>query len=728
MRLIATGDGAPPTIDEAEVARALGVLVAPGDAFEVRALPSRWAGFFLGGEDPGPALGFIRSVGDGFGVYYTLNPVSPELAAGAAGNPKVFATNAGVTHRRWLLVDVDYSCKGHKGGTSAEEKALALEVMDGIKAELHEEWGWPAPVTIDSGNGYHCLYRIDLPNDEESLELVGGVLRALESRHNRDGAKVDQTVKNAARIAGLPGTWNRKGENTPDRPWRMRRLLHVPDPIGVVTAEQLAEVADSAPKPERPALAPLQLPASAPGSSNVEAYALSVLEGELRAAASALPGERHEMLFKAAARCGDYIHTQAFTYNEAFSGLMEAARQCGLDQDPGEDVEKTIRDGLAKGMSNPQEVPDRPLAPQPRLKLDAPIAPERIVSSAPLRIEGVDPGEDPTIPTDLIDPKEVKWLYPGRIASGMLTLFAGAGSQGKSTVAYDLAARITNGEEWPEAQGECAEVGNVLLVNSEDSAAHIIVPRLIAAGANRSRCRVLKTQYRDRFTLTDVVTLDSAFCWMQGVSMVVIDPAPAYLGKANENSNSEVQQSLRMLHAWAEQRDVAVVLVTHINKGPASGKASAVSRIMGSAAWVNSVRQAHIFVADPDDHRASIWIPVKSNIAAKPNALHYRIVDSPAGAKVDWLGLSDLSADEAMEGEKKPRGEAAAEWLKQYLSKDGGRPAHAKQVIEDGKKAGFGRDSVYKAADSLGLKREKRAGVAGAIWYWSLTQTDEPDF
>ena len=91
-----------------------------------------------------------------------------------------------------------------------------------------KEQGWPEPVVGDSGNGAHLLYRVDLPNDRESMELVKGVLEALSFKFSDETVAVDTTTCNAARIWKLYGTTARKGDNTEERPHRVSRLLKVP--------------------------------------------------------------------------------------------------------------------------------------------------------------------------------------------------------------------------------------------------------------------------------------------------------------------------------------------------------------------------------------------------------------------------------------------------------------------------------------------------------------------
>ena len=53
---------------------------------------------------------------------------------------------------------------------------------------------------------------------------------------------VDTANFNAARIWKLYGTVSRKGDNTPERPYRRSRILSAPDELKVVTVEQLRDL------------------------------------------------------------------------------------------------------------------------------------------------------------------------------------------------------------------------------------------------------------------------------------------------------------------------------------------------------------------------------------------------------------------------------------------------------------------------------------------------------
>ena len=90
-----------------------------------------------------------------------------------------------------------------------------------------------------SGNGIHLLYRLHLSNDDTNRDLVKGALAGLAQRFDNDSVKLDQSVFNTGRIVKLPGTVANKGDNMPGTPWRVSRILHTPDALGIVSPEQL---------------------------------------------------------------------------------------------------------------------------------------------------------------------------------------------------------------------------------------------------------------------------------------------------------------------------------------------------------------------------------------------------------------------------------------------------------------------------------------------------------
>lgn len=246
----------------AEIRAALAVLAEPGQVVELRAPGIKGkgkrtdSGYFDNLDTLAIEAARLDNMQGVHGVYVTLNPIVPDLLARAANRVEPWAqettADTDVTRRRWLPIDTDPVRKAGISSTD-DEHAAALERAASIRAWLAAR-GWREPVTADSGNGSHLLYRIDLPNDAASTDLAQRCLAALASQFDDERVKVDRTVYNAARIWKLYGTTARKGDNTASRPHRRARLLDVPAQMEVVTVDQLRDLAALAPAAAKPSV------------------------------------------------------------------------------------------------------------------------------------------------------------------------------------------------------------------------------------------------------------------------------------------------------------------------------------------------------------------------------------------------------------------------------------------------------------------------------------------
>ncbi|MBX3364030.1 MAG: AAA family ATPase [Phycisphaeraceae bacterium] len=81
-----------------------------------------------------------------------------------------------------------------------------------------------------------------------------------------------------------------------------------------------------------------------------------------------------------------------------------------------------------------------------------------------------------------IEPREVRWLWPGRVPLGRISLLVGRPGEGKSFLTTALAAHVSTGRTWPDASA--CPAGSVILVSAEDDPHDTIRPRLDAHGAD----------------------------------------------------------------------------------------------------------------------------------------------------------------------------------------------------------------------------------------------------
>jgi len=243
-------------------------VVRPGEVHEVRAPktrkgPRRWFGVVSGYFDDGEEFVDALDGADGRdaeGVYLTLNPVNPALKARAAnrlqdGRP-VTTQDTDVLRRSNLLVDIDPARPSGISATDGEQ-AAALATRDAIAAWL-EDMGWPRPkLVMATGNGGGLVYAIDLANDAAATSLVERVLKGLAAVFDTPAVTVDTGTYNAARIFKVAGTVAAKGDDVPDRPWRLAtaEVLDGSLPVPVELLEAVAayaEEAEAQPTPIRP--------------------------------------------------------------------------------------------------------------------------------------------------------------------------------------------------------------------------------------------------------------------------------------------------------------------------------------------------------------------------------------------------------------------------------------------------------------------------------------------
>ena len=251
---------AGPQFDRAEILRTWHLFRQPGEVLEMR-IPKAGryktvSGYF---NEPGAlADAVIGLADDGFaGIYFTINPVKPDLLARAKNRYLKYAetatSDADTAALHWLPIDFDAKRPAGISSTD-EEHAAAISKAREVRQRLIDGLGWPADAFIlaDSGNGAHLNVRIDLPNSPESVILVRGCLEALDFLFSDDKIHVDVTSQNPARIWKLYGTMAQKGDSTPDRPHRLARILEAPEEPALVSREMLEALADMLPAPERP--------------------------------------------------------------------------------------------------------------------------------------------------------------------------------------------------------------------------------------------------------------------------------------------------------------------------------------------------------------------------------------------------------------------------------------------------------------------------------------------
>lgn len=136
-----------------------------------------------------------------------------------------------------------------------------------------------------------------------------------------------------------------------------------------------------------------------------------------------------------------------------------------------------------------------------------------------------------------IEPEPVRWLWEGRIPFGKVTVLEGDPGVGKSTLALDIAARVSRGQALPPSRDghPDAAPASVLIHSGDDGLADTVSPRLMAAGAD------LKKVWAFGHPL-DVADLGAI-----RPALIILDPFASYASLTPEESPVQVMRSLGQL-------------------------------------------------------------------------------------------------------------------------------------------------------------------------------------
>jgi hypothetical protein len=283
----------------------------------------------------------------------------------------------------------------------------------------------------------------------------------------------------------------------------------------------------------------------------------------------------------------------------------------------------------------------------------------------------------------------VRWLWPGRIVTENLTLLVGDPDVGKSLVALDLAARVSQGGAWPDGEPN-GMPGGVLLLSAEDHLFFTVGPALSAAGADVGRissvwdvCVQEKGEsFRRPLELNrDMEVLRQMVKEVPDCKLVVIDPISAFLGRTNQ------RHTLIRLAMLAGDLHVAVLGVAHLRPG---GR-QAMHRTLGGMSLTSAARAVWMATEDRREVGSGkaevgsggaggrrLLLPVKNNLVRERTGLAFRLVTAEGGAvpRVEWESETvNETADEVLGTSRQHFGpgpdrlEDAMDFLRETLSR-----------------------------------------------------------
>lgn len=327
------------------------------------------------------------------------------------------------------------------------------------------------------------------------------------------------------------------------------------------------------------------------------------------------------------------------------------------------------------------------------------------------------------------------WYWQDRIPTSTVCLFAGQGGEGKSTFAFHLVAEATRGTLIGDYHGKPSPV---LVWAGEDRWETIVIPRLIAAGANLDsvvRLGISSTVDADTLEVTPNLPgdLDLVREAIQttGARLVVLDPISSTM-EGDLHKEADTRRTLDGLARIAHATGCVIICIRHFNKG--AGKAS--DKVSGSHAFRDTARAVFLFATD-DESGTRIMTQDKGNyskhgtgsMAFTLESTDVRTDDGQVAqvARVVIIGDSEVSVDDIInrarddEGSHEDRN-AAQSFVLDFLRNSDAGEAPAADVIKAGRVAGFTENEVKHARKRCKQPRiESRKSGYGRGWVWAIS-------
>ena len=228
------------------------------------------------------------------------------------------------------------------------------------------------------------------------------------------------------------------------------------------------------------------------------------------------------------------------------------------------------------------------------------------------------------LPASAFAPEEAEYLVEPYLPRGMLSILGGVSGAGKTSLALDIAAKISHKHP-------------VIYLTAENDPNKVLRPRVERLRADLDH---IYFQNGANFSMQDAELEE--LCKELHPALLVFDPIQSYLGHGVQMNRAEqVRPILDRLGALAKQLDMAVLLISHMSK-PGPGVSSALDRLLGSSDFRNAARSILIVGRDPENPERRVFAHAKNSLGEAGPSQLYRIVE---GGAIVYEGETSLTAD-----------------------------------------------------------------------------------
>lgn len=240
-------------IDKVELRKWWDIFVGDGNFTEVRILGKfQYSGYFKSFDNLCKQLEPYTEMDDEQ-IYFVLNRIDESCYARPqcekfVKSVKVSTNDNDIISRCFVMIDCDPVRKSSVNSSEFEFNCAMQKARD-IFRFLRDN-GFEDAIVCHSGNGAHLQLAVDLPNDEETTNILKRFYQYLGQKFTDENVDIDQKVFNLGRLCKTYSTVAKKGANLPDRPWRQSKILYVPKELKKTSIEKFKAIADLLPKEE----------------------------------------------------------------------------------------------------------------------------------------------------------------------------------------------------------------------------------------------------------------------------------------------------------------------------------------------------------------------------------------------------------------------------------------------------------------------------------------------
>lgn len=309
--------------------------------------------------------------------------------------------------------------------------------------------------------------------------------------------------------------------------------------------------------------------------------------------------------------------------------------------------------------------------------------------------------------SDIVE-EPVEWLWQGRIPFGEITILEGLPGTNKSSLAADVAARLTQGQAMPGVASGRRLTGGAIFLVGEDSLAKTVRGRLLAAGGDLTKIGVL-----DAVSIPDDIGVLEKAIHKVNAKLVVVDTLNDFLN-ANVLGNQAVRRALRPLRELAERTNVGVVVLRHFVKSRSNGS---LLRGGGTVAITAMARSQLKLYPHPNDHNMRVLLQDKSNLGPLSPGLAFEVVPTERSLRLEWHGETALTAEDL---EVKHKGSPALEWAERFLLENLAKGPQEVNWLIDQAQGHCSRRTLDTGKHNLDIQTVRKGKGKGHKVYWQL--------